>query len=259
MEVIVMLKKQSLLKNMNLMIGVVFIVYYIYIKLVFGGLAFSNFFLYLGIILIVCNYIAEKLKKNQLMYTMLKVFSIIFLIIFIIAESLMIGYPKNNIKDDSDYLIILGASVKKTTPSLTLKARLDSAIEYLSKTNDDCYIVVSGGRGDGEHISEALAMKNYLIENSIDEGRIVMEDNSTNTFENFKYSKEKIEKHSNKNIRDLTIKVVTTDFHSFRSSILSKRNGYKNVTFYTSKSKASFIPVYYTREFFALSKTILFY
>jgi uncharacterized SAM-binding protein YcdF (DUF218 family) len=241
------------------MIGVVFIVYYIYIKLVFGRLAFIDFFLYLGIILIVYNSIREKLKKNQLMYTMIKVFSIIVLMIFIIVESLMIGYPKNNIKDYSDYLIILGAAVKKDSPSLTLKARLDAAIEYLNKTTDDCYIVVSGGRGNDEHISEALAMKNYLVDSGISEEKIIMEDNSRNTYENFKYSKEKIEKHSKKDIKSLNIKTVTTDFHTLRSSILSKRNGYKNVTFYTSKSKASFIPVYYTREFFALSKAILFY
>lgn len=254
-----MFKKPSVLKNSSLIIGIVFIVYYFYIKLVFGGLAFSDFFLYLGIILVIYNYIKEKIKKNLLIYAMLKVFSIIFLIIFIIAESLMIGYPKNNIKDDSDYLIILGAAVKKASPSLTLKARLDASIEYLNKTNDDCYIVVSGGRGNDEHISEALAMKNYLVDSGISEEKIIMEDNSKNTYENFKYSKEKIERHSKKDIKSLNIKTVTTDFHALRSSILSKRNGYKNVTFYTSKSKASFIPIYYTREFFALSKTILFY
>jgi len=76
-----MLKKQSLLKNMTLMIGIVFIVYYIYIKLIFGGLAFIDFFLYLGIILIVYNSISIIPKKNQLMYTMLKGFSIIFFFI----------------------------------------------------------------------------------------------------------------------------------------------------------------------------------
>ena len=254
-----MIKKPALLKNISFIIGIVFIVYYIYIKLVFGGLAFIDFFLYLGIILLVYNFIREKLKKNQLMYNILKVVSIIFFIIFIIVESVMIGYPKNNIKDDSDYLIILGAAVKKSSPSLTLKARLNAAIEYINKTNDDCYIVVSGGRGNDEHISEAFAMKNYLVDFGISEERIIMEDNSRNTYENFKYSKEKIEKHSKKDIKSLNIKTVTTDFHALRSSILSKRNGYKNVTFYTSKSKASFIPVYYTREFFAFSKTILFY
>ena len=252
-------KKIQLLKNIQFLIGVVSIVYYFYIKFVFGGLAFSEFFLYLGIILIGYNYIKDKILKNYLVNILIKISISIVLTAFILGQTAIIAYPKHNIKGDSDYLIILGASVKKTTPSLTLKARLDSAIEYLSKTNDDCYIVVSGGKGDGEHISEALAMKNYLIENSIDEDRIIVEDNSTNTFENFKYSKGKIEKHSNKNIRDLTIKVVTTDFHSFRSSILAKRNGYNEVTFYTSKSKTSFIPVYYTREFLALAKIMLLY
>lgn len=146
-------------------------------------------------------------------------------------------------------MIVLGASVKNTTPSLTLRGRLDKAIKYLYESKDDCYIVVSGGKGSDEKLSEAKAMGNYLVEHGVNKNKIILEDKSTNTYENFKYSKEKIEKNSNKDIKNLNIKVVTTDFHSFRSFILAKVNGYGNVNFCTSKSISKFVPVYYAREF----------
>ena len=170
----------------------------------------------------------KKLKK------IIKITFIIFISIFIILESILIFFPKQNLEEDCDYLIILGASVKNTVPSLTLKGRLDKAIEYLKKSKDDCYIVVSGGKGNDEGISEAKAM------------------------ENFKYSKEKIESHSKNDIKNLNIKVVTTDFHSFRSFMLAKKNRYGNVNFYSNKSLNQFIPIYYAREFFATIKTIIF-
>ncbi|WP_227867301.1 YdcF family protein [Clostridioides sp. ES-S-0077-01] len=181
----------------------------------------------------------------------------IFLIIFIITESLIIFYPKNSIESKSNYLLILGASVKRNTPGTTLKGRLNTALKYL-EINNDCYVVVSGGKGNGENISEAKAMKNYLVKNGIDKNRIIEEDKSTNTYENFKYSKLKIEEHSGKAIKDIKVKIITTDFHVLRSKILANRNGYKNISFYASKSKISFVPTYYTREFFAIWKTIVF-
>lgn len=244
-------------KYTDLIIGIMLIAYNFYIKIKYGNLNFNEFFLFMGFILVIYHYAKSKIKIYDKTKKLFKKIMFIGLITFIVCESLIIIYPKNNTKDNCDYLIILGASVKNTTPSLTLKLRLDSAISYLNKTKDKCYIVVSGGKGDKENISEALAMKNYLVNYGIKTDRIIMEDKSTNTYENFKYSKDKIEKHSKNNIENLYIKVVTTDFHSLRSYILAKRNKYKNVSFFTSKSKMDFVPIFYTREFFALWKSII--
>ena len=101
-------------------------------------------------------------------------------------------------------------------------------------------------------------MENYIVKHKIPKNKIIMEDKSTNTYENFKYSKEKIESHSKNDIKNLNIKVVTTDFHSFRSFMLAKKNRYGNVNFYSNKSLNQFIPIYYAREFFATIKTIIF-
>ncbi|WP_438654326.1 YdcF family protein [Romboutsia sp.] len=225
--------------------------------MIYGGLVFSEFFVILAVGIVVYHFIKDKLKENKLLYKLFKTSLCLLLSLFLIIESMLVFYPKNNTKDKSDYMIILGAAVQNNSVSLTLKGRLDAALTYLDKTNDDLYIVVSGGKGSGENISEALAMKNYLLENGIAKDKILMENKSTNTYENFKYSKDLIESHSNKNLKDLKIKVVTTDFHSCRSSLLAKRTGYKNVTFYTSNSLVQFMPTYYAREFFAFFKTIL--
>ena len=244
-------------KYIDIILGMLGILYFSYLKISYGGMAFSEFFLLVGIILILYHFAKNKLNFNKKVKSTIKFVLLIFITTFLIIESIIIFFPKNNEYQKCDYLVILGAAVKNNYPSLTLRGRLDTAINYLNSSGDDCYIVVSGGRGNDEKISEASAMKKYLIEHKIDSNRILIEDKSKDTYENLKYSKEKIEIYSEKSIKNLKIKVVTTDFHSFRAFILSKLNGYKNINFYSSKSINKFIPVYYTREFFATIKTIL--
>ena len=62
----------------------------------------------------------------------------------------------------------------------------------------------------------------------------------------------------NECIENLNIKVITTDFHTLRSKIISKRVGYANTTFYTSSSNGALFILNYTREFFALICNIIF-
>ena len=66
-----------------------------------------------------------------------------------------------------------------------------------------------------------------------------------------------IENLSNKKIEDLKIKVITTDFHTLRSKIISRKSGYKQMSFYTSKSNSKLAILNYTREFFALISNIV--
>ena len=186
----------------------------------------------------------------------LKILISILLIIFIGVEGMIIGFGANYDMGECDYNIILGAGLKGEDMTLSLKERMDEAIEYNKNTKN--YIVVTGGRGPGESIPEALAMKRYLIENGIAEKRILIEDNARNTMENFKFSKEIIEKNSGKSIENLNIKVITSNYHCFRSSILARRNGYKKLSFIGNKTNPLLVPTYYTREFFAIFKSIIF-
>ena len=127
---------------------------------------------------------------------------------------------KHNPNYDKDYVIILGCKIQKDG-NLTklLKGRVDRAIEFATKqkeeTGKDIVFIPSGGQGSDEIISEALAMKNYLIENGIKEKNIILEDKSTNTLENFKFSHKLMKK------KDAKIAFSTTNYHVFRSGLLA--------------------------------------
>jgi uncharacterized SAM-binding protein YcdF (DUF218 family) len=107
-------------------------------------------------------------------------------------------------------------------------------------------------------VSEAQAMSEYIQESGIGKEKIIIEDKSKDTNENIKFSKEKIEEHSHKSIYEVRVKIVTTDYHAFRSSILAKKNGYVNFDNYSSSTVWYYIPPTYIREAFAVVKSVLF-
>ena len=84
-------------------------------------------------------------------------------------------------------IIGLGAGGNGSTPSLSMCNRLDAARDYLGG-NPDALAVVSGGQGEGEDITEAQAMADYLTAHGIDSARIVQEDQSRTTRENLENS-----------------------------------------------------------------------
>lgn len=243
-------------RNIDIIVGVVFITYFVCL-IFLSKLYFKYIFLILGMCFILYHFIKDKLKNKKKLYKWLKRIFTIVICIFIAVEGVIIFYP-NKSKKECDYIIVLGALVNKNKPSQTLQDRLDAAIEYLNISHDNAYIVVSGGQGRGENISESQAMYEYLIQNNVNDKIIIKEDKSKNTEENFKYSKKIIEEHSNKNIEDISVKVVTTDFHSFRSKLISQKFNYNNISFYTSVSKYNLAPLNYLREFFATIHYVIF-
>jgi uncharacterized SAM-binding protein YcdF (DUF218 family) len=138
----------------------------------------------------------------------------------------------------SDCIIILGCQVRGTTLSQFLKARLDKGIE-LYKNGFAKYIIVSGGQGPGENISEAEAMKLYLLSNGINEKYIIMEDKSSNTMENLKNSKNVMDEME----IDSAI-VVSNKYHLRRASIMAKRAGLNASYSGTYDSKYFFYELY---------------
>lgn len=241
--------------------GIFFVIYYIVLTSIMGPIVFSKYLFYFGMLLILYNFVNKKLKNNNSFIKLKKIAAPIVsfcLIIFIIIEVVIVGYSFVRNTDEADYLIVLGAGLRGETMTMTLRQRMEASYEYLEKHNNCKYIVVSGGQGLGESIAESEAMKRYLISKGVDENRIIAEDKSTSTYENLEFSKQLIQKHSNKNIGNLKVKVATSDFHSLRAYLLSKKCGYKNITSYGCPINPIFIPTYYVREFFALIKTIVF-
>ena len=125
-------------------------------------------------------------RKNIFVEYLSIYFSITF-IIFLIAN---IGI--NFIKHKKEYnaLIVLGGILRHGYQlSDAVKRRLNIAIKVHKNQNNKPKIIVSGGMIRKQELTEAEAMKKYLLENGVNENDIIEENNSKNTLENFKFSK----------------------------------------------------------------------
>lgn len=151
------------------------------------------------------------------------------------------------VKSDSPKaVVVLGCQVRGETMSLMLKRRTDAALEVL-KENPDCVCIVSGGQGKGENITEAEAMRRYLVANGISEERIFKEDKSVSTYENINFSSEIL---SELGITD-GIVIVTSEFHQYRAYNFAKRLGLETGS-HSAHTKVLNLPNYWVREWAAL-------
>ena len=151
---------------------------------------------------------------------------------------------------NQDYIIILGCKIKKDgTPTRLLEDRINGAIKFeneqFEKSGKHCTFITSGGQGKDEIISEAESMKKYLISKGIDENNILIENKSTNTYQNIKNSLELI------NDENANISIATTNYHLFRSLLLS-RNFKKNISGISGRTKWYFYPNGFLREFIGI-------
>jgi len=174
-----------------------------------------------------------------------------------VIESLIII---NSFTDDDmpvDYVVVLGAGLFGDQPSPSLHYRLQKALEY-TKKHPHVPIVVSGGQGPDEWITEAEAMECFLLQNGIEAKRIIKEERSTSTKENLIFTKELL-KHDI-NTKKPTLLIVTSEYHMFRAKFLAKRNGFipYGKCAATPAYPRYLKPLYYFREYFAVIKSFFF-
>lgn len=183
---------------------------------------------------------------------------LIFISSFLIIEGLIIYTSKSGFSDSEikgvDYVIILGAGLRGEELSWTLRERVDKGLELLN-SHPNMKVVVSGGQGPGENISEAEAMARYLQSQGISLDRILKEEKSTSTMENFQYSLQILQQQKGFDITEPII-IITSDFHLLRSKMLAKRNGLNSV------GVPCYTPWYirpnvYLREYFAMIKSLV--
>ncbi len=160
------------------------------------------------------------------------------------SARMIIAYK--NYPDKETTVVVLGCKVNGTHPSKMLRHRLEAAYDYLSK-NESVMCIVSGGRGDDEKISEAQCMYNYLTSLGLSGDRIIIEDKSTSTYENIKFSYEIIEQTGLPH--DITI--VTDGFHEYRASIIAEKQGVNAYSVYAKTTKID-LPYYWLREWMGL-------
>ena len=118
---------------------------------------------------------------------------------------------------EAQWVVVLGAGVNGETPSLTLRTRIDAAAAYLEE-HPDVPVVLSGGQGPGEAITEAECMRRALVRRGVDESRLYPEERSTSTQENLRYSRAILEELGVDPAQRVAI--VTSDFHLCRARLM---------------------------------------
>lgn len=237
-------------------VGVLCLIYFLVARMFY--ITFANFFAFLGTIFILIGILKVYIKENIIkkyaapLFYLIRTGFVLMLVSFIIIEGLII-YNGNKMDNTSaDYIIILGAMVRGDTPSLILEERLQAGLNCI-KAHPEAKVILSGAKGPGENISEAEAMRIYLINNGVAGSKLFKEENSTNTLQNLENSKKIMSTINNKT----KIFVVTSDFHVFRSEFLARRIG---LTAYgvPAKTQLYLQPTYYIREYLAVIKSYIF-
>lgn len=148
--------------------------------------------------------------------------------------------------ENLDYLIVLGTYVDGDEPSVSLKQRLDKAMEYI-EMNEDIIVIVSGGKGSENQSSEAYVMATYLMDQGVAASHILMEDKATSTRENLVFSYKMIPD-------DAAVGVVTNSFHVYRAMALADKLGLDTATGIAAPSEKILLPTNMVREFFVIIK-----
>lgn len=189
-----------------------------------------------------------RLWHNNAGKALLIILSVIIAAIFVLAvitTACMINSATKKPSQNAT-VIVLGCRVYGERPSMILTQRLDAAYYYLSK-NENSVCIVSGGKGKGEDISEALCMYRYLSAKGISDDRIILEDKSTSTKENLAFSQEIIA--DNNLCKDVAI--ATSEFHEKRASMAAEEVGL-NASSISAHTSWWLFPTCYIREMYGI-------
>ena len=117
-------------------------------------------------------------------------------------------------------MVVFGCQMRRDGPSVLLRDRLDAALAYW-EAHPDIKIVVTGGKGDDEHVSEAQGMYDYLTAHGVDGANIYMEDKSRNTWQNINNTFALMEREGWELTDDVLL--VSSGFHLARIELLWNR------------------------------------
>ncbi len=239
-----------------LLLGVLCLIYFLCIAFFTGhGTNFYFIWLFLGIGAIILSVIIKKgIWEEHFPLWFKRIFITLSFaagILFVIVEDCILSGFSQKGPQKLDYLVVLGAQMKVSGPSKALQYRLDEAIRYLEE-NQNTKVIVSGGQGADEPVSEAQGMYDYLVEKGIEASRIIKEDQSKNTFQNLNFSAEFLDKEND------SVGVVSNNFHIFRALKIARKAGYQNVYGISARGEPFLQLNNMMREFFGVMKDFLF-
>ena len=156
------------------------------------------------------------------LWKIILVLTCIGFVYFWIVEIPIIRNARTDPDPERPYLVVLGAAVYGERPSLTLVRRMEGALDYL-ESYPESVVIVSGGMGKGENITEAQAMRDWLVARGIAEERVLMEPKATSTQENLAFSFDII--RSRGNDPDGNVAIVSSSYHLFRAKSMARMQG----------------------------------
>ena len=225
------------------------------------GMRFSGYLFWCAAVVVIVYALLDRLSAQKPAAAWGKRILLVLLaagaLLFAVMESLVL---RDNDTDadgqDVTCVIILGAGVNGTEPSLMLWSRLDAALRYVAD-KPELPIICSGGQGPGEDITEAECMARWLTAHGVDEERIWKEERSTSTAENFDLSTEVMLQHGIDPTGNFAF--VTNDYHIARAKRIAGVPWAYGVAatlpenIYYSALQLN----YYIREAFAMAKLLV--
>jgi len=180
---------------------------------------------FVWVVWLLCRHESQKIRKIAKIVKVLTFTAIFaFLVSFAWIEGRILTHDEGTEAPTAQTVILLGAGLHGDRPSLTLSTRLQTALAYLQQ-HPTAVVIVTGGQGAGETITEAQAMYRWLTARGIDSQRIYREEQATDTRENLRYSKQILEQ------QDLPrpVAVVSNSFHLYRARKLAEQEGLQDV------------------------------
>ena len=162
-----------------------------------------------------------------------------------ITEAVIIHASFGSPKESIQYMVVLGAKVNASGPSVSLWDRIHGAYEYM-EAHPDVIAIVSGGQGPDEPMTEAQSMHQELTKLGIDPQRIWLEENATSTWENLQFSLDLIEERTG--TRPTKLGVLSSEYHLFRASLFARACGVEFVGVPARTSRPSQMINHFMRE-----------
>ena len=217
------------------------------------GFSFTAYILF-GIAAVIACWLLIGLLKRKHPKTAKILFSILSIglllgMIAAVITGIPIAKAASAAPEACRYVIVLGAGINGSVPSLSLRNRLDAAYAYLT-ANPDTICIVSGGQGPGEDLTEALCMFNDLTAKGIAPERIWMEDKSTSTRENIAFSLDLIEEKTGQ--RPQKAGILSSEYHIFRAGLVARSQNLEAIGIPAKTSWVSLRINYFLREIVAV-------
>lgn len=210
----------SIVKCVFLCLGSLIVLYSFSMLVIMNyNIGISAFFI-LGFVFCLVGFFYNKAKN----LTVFKFFLVIIVLLWISFTCICIYTTSYGNDDNSSYqedaIIVLGCGIRGNRVTPQLASRLDMAIDYYM--SNEKIIVVSGGMGPQENITEALAMEQYLIDRGIPKDKILKEEMSTSTYTNLINSKKILDCYFDSYYN---VVIVTSNYHIYRTQNIANDIG----------------------------------